>query len=477
MQTKEELLTKIYGFSEFKSGQAEVIDSVMKTGQTLGILPTATGKSLCYQLAGYMSHGTVLVVSPLLSLMEDQVRQLQALKEKRVVALNSQLSMSDKQWVLSHLSDYKFIFISPETLLQPIVLNRLMQLEIGLFVVDEAHCIIEWGIDFRPEYEKLLDVYRTLNARRLLALTATATPEAEQEIKAKLFSSEPAVVRRSVDRENISYYVEETEDKYNRLKELIGKLTGPGIVYFSSKKQAELISKQLQVDLSEPVTFYHADLTQQERSLIQSQYINGQIRILCATNAFGMGINKKDVRFVIHYHLPSSLEAYLQESGRSGRDGKDSVSIILYQKGDERIHHFLQESLIEEIENFKLFVSLSEKKQKDSLSLLSELQLKWLENNAHQSGNWDHLFDKLDDKTKEKKENIESVLRYLKDKNCRRVHLLRYFGEKKSKKATFCCDNCDGYGKINDSETSVSVYKKVQELSWEEMLKNLFNFG
>lgn len=477
MRTKEELLTKIYGFSEFKSGQAEVIDSVMETGQTLGILPTATGKSLCYQLAGYMTSGTVLVVSPLLSLMEDQVRQLQALKEKRVVALNSQLSMSDKQWVLSHLSDYKFIFISPETLLHPVVLKRLMQLEIGLFVVDEAHCIIEWGIDFRPEYEKLLDVYRDLNARRLLALTATATLEAEREIKAKLFPSEPNVIRRSVDRENISYYVEETEDKYNRLKELIGKMKGPGIIYFSSKKQAEVVSKQLESDLSESVTFYHADLTQQERSLIQTQYIKGQIRILCATNAFGMGINKKDVRFVIHYHLPSSLEAYLQESGRSGRDGEDSVSIILYQKGDERIHYFLQEALIEEVEYFKTFVSFSEKKQKDSLSLLSELQLKWLENDTHQSENRDQLFEKLEDRIKEKSENIESVLRYLKDTNCRRVHLLRYFGEKKSKKTTFCCDNCDGYGKIINDETLVSVYKNTKESSWEEMLKNLFNFG
>lgn len=468
---EEKVLKSVFGFEKFRPGQKEIIDSVRDNRQTLGILPTSRGKSLCYQLPSYLLPGATLVVSPLISLMEDQMLQLRKLGEKRLVAINSQLNHHDKQWVLQKIDTYKFIFISPESLSQPAVLAALKSIHLSLFVVDEAHCVSQWGLDFRPEYERLSFVIEQLKPAHVLALTATADEQTTADILAKLFlsKSDVAVFRHSVDRENIGYQVVRTNGKLAYLIDFIRQHPGPGIIYFSSREQCEKLSFMLNENTESPVGYYHGGMSAEDRQLIQQQFLNDDLALLCATSAFGMGIDKPNVRFVIHYHLPSSLEAYVQESGRGGRDGQPTLSLILYQAGDEFIYNFHKK----ELEEGLAFVdSLTTFQQSPAYP---ELYNKWVIDLNDQIYTKDYLKAALEGKLVLKNQGLQLISDYINLKTCRRSFILEHFNETEKNPSNWCCDNCGMYDKL--IPMSEFLYKKSLNpvISWKEKLKNLFN--
>lgn len=339
-----QLLQEHFGFSSFRPGQEKSIRAVLAGKNTLTILPTGAGKSLLYQLPAYLLPGTVIVISPLISLMQDQVDRLRQQGEKRVIMLSGQLNGKDRMLVLQHLSSYKFIFTSPEMMSNEQVLNAFENVKTALLVIDEAHCISQWGPDFRPEYLLLKLVRQRLSCPTTLMLTATATPRVRQDILKKIGIVDVKEVIESVDRSNIFLAVEKVtnqEEKDEKLLQLVAKYQGPGIIYFSSRKLASQMAEWLQSRTKLNVAAYHAGIADIERFQIQHQFMLNQIQVICATSAFGMGIDKNDIRYVIHYHLASNLENYLQEIGRAGRDGQSSLAVILYANGDELIQRQL----------------------------------------------------------------------------------------------------------------------------------------
>lgn len=459
-----QVLQERFQFSEFREGQAEIITALLKGQDTLAILPTGKGKSLCYQLPGYLLNGIVVIVSPLISLMEDQVLQLQKFGEKQVVALTGDLSRREKEWVLEHLSDYRFLFLSPEMLLQDRVLNHLQQVDIGLFVVDEAHCVSMWGNDFRPEYRYIGQALERLQRPLLLGLTATATPKVTEDIRNLLFPEECYLQQQSVERSNIRYFVECLEDKRERLEELLAQVASPGIIYCGTRKMVELLYQELRSKYS--VGYYHGGLDSGQRRQLQEQFTHGKLDWLIATNAFGMGIDKGDIRTVIHYDLPDSLENYLQEVGRAGRDGLSSQGILLYAKGDEGLHHFFQQSLKEERKVFEQLMVIDNQKQP---ATFSELQEKWYQE-VTSFGSKEKLLRRLTVNEAEKQQQLQLMLAYIHETGCRRAFLLQHFGEGLSEHPEECCD----YHKASLLLKQHTTNKLTGSLSWQEVLLKLF---
>lgn len=473
----EHILQKKFGFDTFKPGQKEVIEQLLKKRDTLAVLPTGTGKSLCYQLVGQLVEGTVIIVSPLLSLMEDQVMQLQKKGEARVIALNSSLSFFEKQYVLQHLNEYKFILISPETLTQKDVRKRIAGLTIALFVVDEAHCVPQWGVDFRPEYTKLAKIQAECGYPLTLALTATATPTVKKEIIKQVFSHCETIseIIFSVNRPNIGLIVHQTTEKSETLISYLTQLKNRGIVYCATRKTAEKINRLINAKTNIQSAFYHGGLTANERSLLQQQFVSNQLDVLCATNAFGMGIDKSDVRFVIHYDCPDSLENYVQEIGRAGRDGQASVAILLYQKGDESIHYYFQSESRLDRELFNELAEIESENQDTFLPTLNEIQQKWLQGYLEKEYTIVELEQRLLRKEKERQQQLNVMLDYINKEKCRRVFIQQYFSENIiDTTQENCCDRCglsfDNYkGQIVQSPEE----KEISE-QWEDILIRLF---
>lgn len=467
MKPLEETLKEHFQFSTFKPGQKEVILSVLNQEDTIAVLPTGTGKSLCYQLPAYLLPGTVVIVSPLLSLMQDQVEQMQLRGEKRVVALNSFLTYGERTIILNHLERYKFIFVSPEMLNMDLVMKRLQQLPISLFVVDEAHCISQWGYDFRPDYMKLGKVRKKLGTPLTLALTATATKDVVRDIVQSLQLKKWVEYIFSVDRPNISLKVEEIADfgeKDRRLLELVSELQGPGIIYFSSKKKAEESVSLLKRNGITKVNAYHGGMDQESRILIQQQFIYGQLDIICATSAFGMGINKDNVRYVIHYHMPMTIESYLQEIGRAGRDGKKSLAILLYSLGDEQLPYHLAESELPnelQVERIRQWImellSTNEKvyfmdhqevlQQYAGLSVVQwRITCDFFENKNLNKVEMENRLSQYKQfilgRIELKRKKIDDLKKWTQSIHCRREKILNYFDEKKKIEIEDCCDVC-----------------------------------
>lgn len=475
MTDLETILKEQFHFSSFKKGQKETIQSILNAENTFTVLPTGTGKSLCYQFPSYLLEGQTIIISPLISLMEDQVSQLRQMGEKSVIAINSTLDFSSKKYVLDHLKSFKFIFVSPETLNQPEVLNRIKQLQIGLFVIDEAHCISEWGHDFRPSYLSLRRHLEILGSPLTLALTATATQSVKEDIKQQLFKNRKVnEFFYSVNRENIFYEVAYCEDKVDFLIAFLSEREMPGIIYFSSKKEAERVSYLLNESLPYQVTYYHGDLESSDRVKIQQQFIHDEIRVLCATSAFGMGINKENVRFVIHYHLPDSLENYVQESGRAGRDHRQSLSIILYQSGDERIHHFLQEESFNQKKDLLFLKGKSPKELKQYESSLTDIQQKWLLQLEETNWDWEGFESSINLKQFEKNHKMFTMKQYIDTKGCRRQYILNYFSSEFEKiTQENCCDYCQSERVTLLSEEFLLMGQK-KDFNAESLLKKLF---
>lgn len=333
MLSPQEILKQYWGYDSFRSKQEDAIHSILDAKDTLTLLPTGGGKSICFQVPALMMEGICVVISPLIALMNDQVTALKA-KNIRVLAITSGMSFSELDIALDNCiyGNYKFLYLSPERLESDMVQQRLKKMNINLLAVDEVHCISEWGYNFRPSYLKIAEI-REITTAPIIALTATATPLVVKDIQEKLKFDNENVISTSFYRDELSYVVLKQDDKDSKLIQILNRVKGTSIIYCRTRKE----TKRIHLLLSEyGITshYYHAGLDVLERASKQKQWQLNHVRVMVATNAFGMGIDKNDVRLVIHNHLPFTLEAYFQEAGRAGRDRKLAYSILLYNDLD-----------------------------------------------------------------------------------------------------------------------------------------------
>lgn len=331
----EKLLTRYWGYSEFRPMQREIIESALSGRDTLAIMPTGGGKSICFQLPSLARPGIAIVVTPLISLMKDQVQNLKN-RGIKALAIYSGMTYHEIDVALDNAvyGDYKFLYLSPERLRTDIFLKRVEKMEVNYIVVDEAHCISQWGYDFRPDYLLIKELRNILGSEvPYIALTATATERVAEDIMTTLEFREKNLLRSGFERPNLAYIVRECENKLGNVVKACNAFPGSGIVYVRERKKAEEIAQFLQTQ-GVDADFYHAGVGKEMRSEKQDRWKKGDLRVMVATNAFGMGIDKPDVRFVCHFDLPESLESYFQEAGRAGRDGLDSKAILLWSKTD-----------------------------------------------------------------------------------------------------------------------------------------------
>ena len=335
MLSTKEILEKYWGFKNFRETQEEIIDSVLQGNDTLSLLPTGGGKSICFQVPALVKEGICIVISPLIALMKDQVDNL-VNKGIKAVAITSNMHKREIDIALDNCvhGAIKFLYLSPERLETEIVKVRLQKMNVNLIAIDESHCISQWGYDFRPSYLKIEAIRELLPNIPILALTATATTIVVKDIQEKLRFKKTNVFQKSFERKNLSYVVIHEEDKLLRLLKIGNNLKGVGIVYVRNRKKAQDVASYL-VSNKIAADFYHAGLDPKIREQKQINWMQNKMRIIVCTNAFGMGIDKPDVRFVVHLDLPDSLEAYFQEAGRAGRDEEKAYAILLYNNGDK----------------------------------------------------------------------------------------------------------------------------------------------
>ena len=405
------ILKSIFGFDQFRESQEAIISNVLHKRNTLAIMPTGGGKSLCYQIPGTVFDGLTLVISPLISLMQDQVRQLNELAIPACV-LNSSLSDTDYQANLDAIKQQqiKLLFLAPETALQNNILDLLTNCDVACIAIDEAHCISEWGHDFRPEYRQLDRLIECFPKAVCIALTATATPRVRDDIKRQLNIADSSEYISSFDRPNLFIGVVPKDNPYQQCKTFVEQPPQQsGIIYCQSRKGVDEVTTKLQQD-GFSVLPYHAGLSSIKRSEYQERFIRDDVNIIVATIAFGMGINKPDVRFVLHYDLPKNIEGYYQQIGRAGRDGLDANCLLLFGYGDTgKIRFFI-----------------------DQMSNEQEKRLA----NVH----------------------LNQMLALAEAEDCRRTPLLEYFGEKSAKENCANCDNCTSESK-EKSDLTVPTQK------------------
>lgn len=471
------VLQERFGFTRFKTGQADILSALLDKQSVMAMLPTGGGKSLVYQMMGYLRPGVTVIVTPLLSLMQDQVARLNYQGEKAVVAFNSTLTGYERQRVLKQIHRYRFLFISPEMLSQSDVMDALKRVEINLMVVDEAHTMLTWGPDFRPDYLGLTDIHAQLNGPQLLLLTATATPTMLQELK----SSFPQVMSdwftyvESVNRPNIYLHTEHfqrRDDKKDRLKSLMATLKGPGLVYFSSRKDATSMARDMQRETGKRIAAYHAGLETTERYRIQQQFMQGQLDIIMATSAFGMGIDKENIRYVIHYHMSSDIPNYLQEFGRAGRDGQTAAAILLFAPGDEQLHYGLIDQTIPEKQTIKVFYQAGQIQSPEQQRLLTYYQ---------QMGYTEGDVQKImADRKVKRYADLEKMRQYANANGRLREKILQFFGEDSDPEAEMYESvgqrlwQPEELGLLASKEDERFLMTNNSTVKWEEQLKRLF---
>ncbi len=404
MMKDYEVLKKYFGYESFREGQQELITNILEHHDVLGIMPTGAGKSICYQVPAVMLEGITLVISPLISLMKDQVGTLNE-AGIRAAYLNSSLSYAQYRKALSLARGYtyKIIYVAPERLMSDDFLSFAKEMKISMVCVDEAHCVSQWGQDFRPHYLQIREFLKEMPQRPIVsAFTATATTQVKEDILQLLDMKEPYTITTGFDRKNLYFAVEKPKDKYQALLHYVKQHTeDAGIVYCLSRKTVEEVCDRLCAD-GFAATRYHAGLSDAERMNNQDDFIYDRKTIMVATNAFGMGIDKSNVRFVVHFNMPKNMESYYQEAGRAGRDGEQADCILLYSGKDVRLNQFLieQGSGHEDMEE----------------AVRMELQQK-------------------------EKERLKSMTFYCTIPSCLRHYMLKYFGEESD---GFCgsCSNC-----------------------------------
>lgn len=427
-----------FGYDEFRPLQEEIINNVLAGKDSLVIMPTGGGKSLCYQLPALRLPGVTLVISPLISLMKDQVDGLQA-NGVPSAFINSSLTYQEIARVQHKAQNgrIKILYIAPERLAVGSFSEFLGSIEVSLIAIDEAHCISEWGHDFRPEYRNLKRIRKEFSEIPVIALTATATLKVQKDIIEQLGLESAELFTRSFDRENLSYAVRPKQGVFDEMTDLLKKYKDQSaIIYCSSRRTTEKLAEDLR-DEGFNARPYHAGLDQEKRTRTQEKFIRDEISVIVATIAFGMGIDKPDVRLVIHYDLPKSLEGYYQETGRAGRDGLPSECVLFYSYGDKR----KQDYFIRQISN-------------DSERLLAE-------------------------------QKLDQVIEFCELNHCRRAYLLNYFGEKRESKNCGNCDTClapvkyfSGYRRVETPAQRRPVRKKLSKITAQADLpydKTLFN--
>ena len=423
----EQKLREVFGFSSFKAPQEEIIRSLLSGKDTFVLMPTGGGKSLCYQLPALVSPGVSVIVSPLIALMKNQVDAIRGLSEKDGVAhfLNSSLSRAQLETVHSDVKSglTKMLYLAPETLCKQDTSDLLKGLDVSFYAVDEAHCISEWGHDFRPEYRRLQEIIEDIGRRPIIALTATATPLVQDDIIRSLGMIEPSIFTSSFNRPNLYYEIRQKsrdeQEVYRDIITFIRQHKGvSGIVYCMSRQTVETFAQVLSANEIKALP-YHAGLEQKVRVETQDAFINEDIDVIVATIAFGMGIDKPDVRYVIHYDFPKSMESYYQETGRAGRDGGEGYCIAYYSDEDIRKMEKL-------------------------------LQSKKKSNNEREIGRY----------------LLDEVRQYATSPICRRKILLNYFGEQYTQENCNNCDNCNNsnHHKVEAKETLVTILKSLKAI-------------
>ena len=474
----ETALSDLFGFSSFNPGQEEVIRRVMAQEDTLAILATGAGKSLCYQLPALLLEGTTIVVSPLIALMKDQLDMLSERGFKNNVALNSTLGEDRELAARQRIAkgEIKIVFVTPEKLEDQQFVAILKKIKIPLFVVDEAHCISQWGHDFRPAYLALGQVVTALGKPTVLALTATATPAVREDILVQLGIPNTKTIVKGFDRPNLRYEVLRADSEAAKLKDLKRLfetgLEGTGIIYTATIKNALEVQKYLHDHLDLPAAVYHSKLQKDDRVSVHELFMGEAIRAVVATNAFGLGIDKSNIRFVIHYDLPGSVEAYTQEAGRAGRDGNLSRCILLYRMSDTRVQNYFLTGKYPDIEDVqKVFGTLEYfGGQEDGVSLadlrkISQLPLTKLKvvlallkkagyiemRSRSRYGLTDEALKhrelvlnltSYDTKKSYDQSKLAMMLQYAETRSCRRKFILNYFGEEFPAEICGQCDNC-----------------------------------
>ena len=404
--TKLEALEKYFGHTSFRPAQESVIDALLLGSDTLGVMPTGAGKSVCFQIPALLMSGITLVISPLISLMKDQVTQLRQ-GDIPVAFINSSLTTAQYHEVLRRVGDgrYKIIYVAPERLETADFLRFALENPISLIAVDEAHCVSQWGQDFRPSYLRISAFIEKLKTRPVIgAFTATATADVKDDIIRLLGLREPFCLTTGFDRPNLYFGVEKPKNKLNRFHELIDGYSGKcGVVYCATRKAVDTVCAGLR-KRGVSAARYHAGLEDIERRVNQDNFINNGVSVIVATNAFGMGIDKPDVRYVIHYNMPKNMESYYQEAGRAGRDGKPSECILLFSDEDiKTAEYFIQDS--------GQIAELTDKERR-------------------------HV-QRMDVK------RLDRMIRYCEVNSCLRSYILGYFGEKQKGK----CGNCSSCNK------------------------------
>ena len=413
----KEILEKYWGYSSFRPMQEQIINSALSGKDTLALMPTGGGKSICFQVPAMAREGMCLVVSPLIALIKDQVQNLQE-KGIRALAVYSGMTYTQIDTALDNAiyGDFKFLYVSPERLHTPMFKERVKKMNINYLVVDEAHCISQWGYDFRPAYLEIKEIKQLIGDVPTIALTATATKSVAEDIMRILEFQEPNVISSGFERENLSYVVRNVDDKFGNMLKVCNGVQGCGIVYVRERKRCEEISSFLRQN-GITADFYHAGLSKDLRNHKQDAWKKDEIRVMVATNAFGMGIDKPDVRFVVHYDLPDSLEAYFQEAGRAGRDGKRAYATLLWNNTDvsrlRQIHTISYPDIdyIKEIyQKVFIYLNIPYEEGKDSVSKFNLIEfskrfsvnsvsayyaIKYLE----QEGYWE-LTDEIDNPSK-----------------------------------------------------------------------------
>jgi ATP-dependent DNA helicase RecQ len=430
----EKELKKYFGFSEFRPGQKEVVESVMDGKDVVALMPTGGGKSLCYQMPAVLGKGITVIISPLIALMKDQVDGLNA-REIPATFINSSLSRSEVKERMRKIKEgkIKLLYIAPERLGSPEFGEFFKNLEISFLAVDEAHCVSQWGHDFRPDYLAIRKNIEKLKKRPVIgAFTATATPEVKNDIIERLGLQEPKVFVRGFDRANLKFFAQNNlkpKEKLIEILRLTRSMEGSGIIYSLTRKDTENIAMFLnQNEIG--ATAYHAGMDANKRTKIQNEFMDNRFKVIVATIAFGMGVDKADIRFVIHAGMPKNLEGYYQEAGRAGRDGEIAYCILLHGKKDVSTHRFFIRK-----EGWEMLNQGKDEREVDGLTSIKE-------------------------------DRLNKMINYATSNQCRRRIILEYFDDPDSQRLKDGCDGCDvcmNWERQDDGETETEIKLKKQE--------------